>query len=202
MLNNDLIQEKGNSIFAEMFTLIFFRGSTSLSRIILLGPFSINKNFFTVFLVFAFLTKFPIFGVHLWLPKAHVEAPVSGSMILAGILLKLGRYGIVRLSFFMEPSSVFRGLVIISLTGRVILGIVCVITRDIKVVIAYSSVVHMALIISGVFSMGTWGVEGGIIVMVAHGVCSSGIFIGANILYERSHSRRYFFNGRNLRFSP
>jgi NADH-ubiquinone oxidoreductase chain 4 len=82
----------------------------------------------------------------------------------------------------------------LALIGGGILGVLCIVQRDIKVIIAYSSVVHMALVIAGVLSLTKWGVEGVIIIMLAHGVCSSGIFAAANIIYERSHSRRFFFN--------
>ena len=107
----------------------------------------------TIFSATAFLVKFPIYLVHQWLPKAHVEAPVGGSIILAGILLKLGGYGIIRLGYLFIPSTILSLIIRISLLGGGILGIVCLIIRDIKVIIAYSSVVHIALIIVGVLSL-------------------------------------------------
>ena len=96
----------------------------------------------------SFLVKFPIFFFHQWLPKAHVEAPVGGSIILAGVLLKLGGYGLIRILLYINYRNIILFIIIFSLLGGRLLRIVCLINRDIKVIIAYSSVVHIALIIT------------------------------------------------------
>lgn len=153
-----------------------------------------TSKFLWLISVLAFLVKFPIYLVHLWLPKAHVEAPVSGSIILAGVLLKLGGYGILRLVRITNVNIFICQTFSLVLVGAGILRILCVVQRDIKVVIAYSSVVHIALVIAGVLRLTKWGFEGTIIIILAHGVCSSGIFAAANLIYERSHSRSFFFN--------
>lgn len=164
----------------------------SLDFFFLRGDFCSLLIFFCINIVF--LVKAPMFFVHLWLPKAHVEAPVSGSIILAGVILKLGGYGIIRfLVLFPFVGKYIRWRIIsISLIGGVLVSFICLRQRDVKSLIAYSSVSHIGLVISGLLTYTYWGFSGSLIIIIAHGLCSSGLFCLANIIYERIGSRRLF----------
>nr|UGS80316.1 NADH dehydrogenase subunit 4 [Graphocaecilius interpretatus] len=144
-----------------------------------------------MFIYSAFLVKLPMFLVHLWLPKAHVEAPVAGSMILAGVLLKLGGYGILRISFilFKFINKYVWYLVILSLLGGVLISLNCLRQSDVKLLIAYSSVSHMGIMLSGTFNFSLWGLSSTLLMMISHGLCSSGLFFLINMYYERVGSR-------------
>nr|YP_009743948.1 NADH dehydrogenase subunit 4 [Protambulyx ockendeni]QIE12712.1 NADH dehydrogenase subunit 4 [Protambulyx ockendeni] len=156
------------------------------------------------FMVMAFLVKMPMYFVHLWLPKAHVEAPVSGSMILAGIMLKLGGYGLLRVMIFMQGLNMKLNYIwlIISLLGGFYISLKCFCQVDMKSLIAYSSVSHMSIVIGGIMIMNYWGYFGSYIMMIGHGLCSSGMFCLANINYERLHSRSLFVNKGMMNFMP
>jgi NADH-ubiquinone oxidoreductase chain 4 len=149
-------------------------------------------KFWWFFLFIVFLVKLPTYGVHLWLPKAHVEAPVSGSIVLAGVLLKLGGYGMFRFSFMCKIQLQFSigYFISIGLVGRLVRCFLCIRQSDLKSLVAYSSVCHMGFFLSGIFRISTFGQRGRVFILIAHGFCSSCFFYILYILYERFHSRR------------
>nr|YP_009647938.1 NADH dehydrogenase subunit 4 [Isophya major]QBZ37739.1 NADH dehydrogenase subunit 4 [Isophya major] len=159
---------------------------------------------FYMCLIVAFLVKMPMFLVHLWLPKAHVEAPVSGSMILAGVLLKMGGYGLLRVyNLLMSLGLKYNFVWIsISLIGGVLVSLVCLRQVDLSALIAYSSVVHMGMVLGGLMTMTLWGFGSTYTLMLAHGLCSSGLFCLANISYERLGSRSLLINKGLMNFMP
>nr|YP_010157222.1 NADH dehydrogenase subunit 4 [Hemigymnus melapterus]QRG01357.1 NADH dehydrogenase subunit 4 [Hemigymnus melapterus] len=139
----------------------------------------------------AFLVKMPLYGVHLWLPKAHVEAPIAGSMILAAVLLKLGGYGMMRILVVLNPLTKDHSypFIVLALWGVVMTGSICLRQTDLKSLIAYSSVGHMGLVVAGILTQTPWGFTGALVLMIAHGLTSSALFCLANTNYERTHTR-------------
>nr|QZK22190.1 NADH dehydrogenase subunit 4 [Amitermes sp. QLD_299] len=171
--------------------LFVYNSLGSLCLFLLGSNSSLVGGLFYVCMVFAFLVKMPMFMVHLWLPSAHVEAPVSGSMILAGVLLKLGGYGLLRVFPVLYSFGFSFGVfwVSLSLVGGLFVSLFCMRQTDLKSLIAYSSVAHMSMVIGGIMTLSYWGVCSSFALMVAHGLCSSGLFCLSNFSYERFGSR-------------
>ena len=198
------------TIFASLPLLIsiFFVGDYVGGFSISLLSFGCDESmwvsFWFIFSIFAFLVKLPAFYVHLWLPKAHVEAPVSGSIILAGVLLKLGCYGLIRFMIFFQGKVAFlsRVLVSLGLMGGLAVRFICLRQVDLKALIAYSSVRHMGLALGGLGRWGLWGYSSCLYTCVAHGLCSSGLFFLSGVIYERRSSRRMIINKGILEIMP
>lgn len=160
-------------------------------------PF-VEGDFFTpqtlLFFAFAgaFAIKVPVFPLHTWLPDAHVQAPTAGSVILAGVMLKMGTYGFVRfvLPLFPEAATSWGGLFIaVGVIGIIYGALVAMVQVDVKKLVAYSSVSHMGYVVLGLFVLNTYGVTGGLYQMLAHGVSTGGLFLLVGMIYERTHTR-------------
>nr|YP_010692569.1 NADH dehydrogenase subunit 4 [Tricentrus fulgidus]WBV77310.1 NADH dehydrogenase subunit 4 [Tricentrus fulgidus] len=166
---------------------------------------SFNFNFIIhLSVILPFLIKFPMFILHFWLPSAHVQAPISGSMILAGLMLKIGGYGLIRFIYLNEIFFYNYGFIWFSLglLGCLMVSILCLVQVDIKCLIAYSSVAHMSLCLMGILTMTNFGFFGSFIMMLSHGLCSSGLFCLANICYLRIGSRSLYLIKGMIFFMP
>nr|ALO77504.1 NADH deshydrogenase subunit 4 [Gloeosoma sp. GLO01] len=166
---------------------------------------NLNLNLIFYFMMnMVFLLKFLYFLVHLWLPKAHVEAPVAGSMILAGVMLKLGGYGLMRFLLMFKFISMKLNFLIInlSLMGGLMISLECLRQSDMKSLIAYSSVAHMGLMLSGLLTLNYWGMIGSLMMMIAHGISSSALFVLVNLNYERLYSRSIYLNKGLMNIFP
>ena len=153
----------------------------------------------------SFATKVPMVPMHIWLPEAHVEAPTAGSVILAGVLLKLGTYGLIRFSFplFPEASFYFTPLVYaIAVVGVIYTSFTAIRQTDFKRIIAYTSVAHMNLVIVGMFSFNTIGLEGAILQSLSHGFVASALFLIIGVVYERHHTRMVKYYGGLVHVMP
>ena len=172
---------------------IYYQVGTTDYEVLLTFSFSETEQkilWLTFFLAFA--AKVPMVPVHLWLPEAHVEAPTAGSVILAGVLLKLGTYGFIRFSvpLFPKASFYFTPLVYtISIIGIIYTSFTAIRQSDFKRIVAYTSIAHMNLVMLGIFSFNIIGIEGAIFQSLSHGFVASALFLVIGVAYERYHTR-------------
>ncbi len=186
--------------------IIYFQNGTTDIQILFDLKLSHNKQLLLWLAFFSsFAVKIPMLPVHIWLPEAHVEAPTAGSVILAGILLKLGTYGIIRFMIPLFPYAMiyFTPLVFtLCVIGIVYSSLTTIRQIDLKKIIAYSSVAHMNFALLGLFTNNVQGIEGCLFFMLGHGVVSSGLFLCIGILYDRYHTRNILYYGGLVQVMP
>lgn len=197
----------GSLLFLIGILALYFAGGRTFDMLALMQadfPFQLQYWVFLAFLV-AFAVKVPMVPVHTWLPDAHVQAPTAGSIILAGVLLKMGAYGFIRFSLPMLPeASVYFAQLMIALSVLAIIygGLLALAQSDIKKLIAYSSVSHMGFITLGLFTFNMQGMSGSIIQMFNHGITTGALFLFVGLIYERTHSREITAYGGMIKAVP
>ncbi|MGZ8287231.1 MAG: NADH-quinone oxidoreductase subunit M [Allosphingosinicella sp.] len=175
-----------------MLWMVNYAGTTAIPKLLVTDFPAEAQTWLWLAFFASFAVKMPMWPVHTWLPDAHVQAPTAGSVILAGVLLKLGGYGFIRFSLpmFPEASAQLVWLVFaLSLIAIVYTSLVALVQRDMKKLIAYSSVAHMAFVTIGIFAFNRQGLEGAIIVMLSHGLVSAALFLCVGVVYDRLHTR-------------
>ena len=187
--------------------IVMYRNTSSMSIEFLQGNyFSYNTQLFLWLAFFAsFAVKIPMWPFHTWLPDAHVEAPTAGSVILAGVLLKMGGYGFIRFSLGMLPEATefFIPLIMtLSIVAIVYTSLVALAQTDIKKLIAYSSVAHMGIVTIGIFLVNQQGLEGAMMQMISHGLVSAALFLCVGVIYDRMHTREIEFYGGLIQRMP
>ncbi len=172
--------------------MYFEAGTTDIPTLMAHGFTAEAQTWLWLAFFASFAVKMPMWPVHTWLPDAHVEAPTAGSVILAGVLLKMGGYGFLRFSLPMLPlaSDLFVPLIFtLSVVAVIYTSLVALMQEDMKKLIAYSSVAHMGFVTIGIFTFNTQGIEGGIFQMLSHGIVSAALFLIVGVVYDRIHSR-------------
>ncbi|MBL6951393.1 MAG: NADH-quinone oxidoreductase subunit M [Alphaproteobacteria bacterium] len=172
--------------------MYFEAGTTDIPTLMAHGFTAEEQTWLWLAMFASFAVKMPMWPVHTWLPDAHVEAPTAGSVILAGVLLKMGGYGFLRFSLPMLPlaSDLFVPLVFtLSVIAVIYTSLVALVQEDMKKLIAYSSVAHMGFVTIGIFTFNTQGIEGSIFQMLSHGIVSAALFLCVGVVYDRIHSR-------------
>lgn len=186
--------------------IYFTVGTSNLEYLLSYNLFSFEEQIWLWLAFFiSFASKIPMFPFHIWLPEAHVEAPTVGSVLLAGILLKLGVYGFLRfsLTLFPEASLYFSPIVyLLSVIGIIYTSLSAIRQTDLKRIVAYSSVAHMNLVTLGIFSFNLIGLEGSILQSISHGFVSGAMFLLVGIVYSRYHSRFLYYYGGLVHLMP
>ncbi|MBP2233674.1 NADH-quinone oxidoreductase subunit M [Sinorhizobium kostiense] len=197
----------GSLLFLIGVIVLYFEGGETFDILALTArdlPFGVQSWLFFAFLI-AFAVKVPMVPVHTWLPDAHVQAPTAGSIILAGVLLKMGAYGFLRFSLPMLPeASVYYSTLMLALSALAIVygGLLALAQDDLKKLVAYSSISHMGFVTLGIFSLNLHGLEGSILQMFNHGVTTGALFLFVGLIYERTHTRSIAAYGGLMKAAP